>query len=302
MTLRQLRYFIGAVDLGSFTAVAAEMGVTQPAVAEQIRQLERDLGVDLFVRLGRGLRLTDAGAEFATHVRRVIAASEEAEASIADRRDLRGGRVTFGAFGAPSHYRFADLINEFASRFPAVQVRLRGRNSSITADEVRQGELEAAVVVLPVDDSGLDVRPIAKDEVLYVSADAKRTVRPVAAEDFVAVPIILYETQYRLDDPTRRQLAARAQEHGLKMEARIEVEHLETALQLVARGVGNTYVPHAVTKAASFPTSLSICSFAPPLYDTFALISRSGSRVSPATSEFVRLVERHMRFVTSDPL
>jgi DNA-binding transcriptional LysR family regulator len=101
------------------------MDVTQPAVAEQVRQLERDLGVQLFVRLGRGLRLTEAGAAFVVHARRVIAASDEALESVADMNSLRGGTITFGAFGAPAYYGFADALNEFASRYPNVQLRLR---------------------------------------------------------------------------------------------------------------------------------------------------------------------------------
>jgi DNA-binding transcriptional LysR family regulator len=299
VTLRQFRYFLGAVDLGSFTAVAAQMNVTQPAVAEQIRQLEKYLGVELFVRLGRGLRLTDAGAAFAVHARRVIAACDEAEESVADLRSLRSGTITFGAFGAPAHYRFADLINEFASTFPGVQLRVRGRNSSVTADEVRDGALEAALVVLPINDAGLDVRPIARDEVFFVSANPSKTRQPVSVEDFLGAPIILYETQYALEDPTRRQLTERAQALGLRIEGRIEVEHLETALQLVSRGLGNTYVPQAVTQSVAFPGNVTTCSFTPRMYDTFALITRRGARVSPPMNEFMQLVERHMRFVAS---
>lgn len=299
MTLRQLRYFLGAVDRGSFTAVAAQMNVTQPAVAEQIRHLERYLGVELFIRLGRGLRLTDAGAEFAVYARRVIAASDEAEESVAELRTLRRGTITFGAFGAPSHYRFADLINEFASRFPAVRLRLRGRNSSVIADEVRSGGLEAALVVLPINDTGLDVRPIARDEVFFVSADPTKTRQPMSVEEFVATSIVLYETQYAQEDPTRRQFADRAQSLGLRIEGRIEVEHPETALQLVARGLGSTYAPQAITRSAAFPGNLSTCSFTPRMYDTFALITKRGARVSPAMSELILLVERHMRAVAS---
>ncbi|MFB6784721.1 LysR family transcriptional regulator substrate-binding protein [Streptomyces sp. NPDC056352] len=229
----------------------------------------------------------------------MIAASNEAEECVADLRGLRSGTITFGAFGAPAHYRFVDLINEFVTRFPGIQLRMQGRNSSVTADEVRAGELEAALVVLPINDTGLDVRPIARDEVLFVSADPARTTRPVSVEDFVGTPIVLYETQYGDEDPTRRQLTERAQALGLRIEGRIEVEHLETTLQLVARGLGNSYVPQAVTKSASFPDNLTTCSFDPQMYDTFALISRRGSRVSQPVGAFMRLVERHMRFAAS---
>ncbi|WP_432990854.1 LysR family transcriptional regulator [Dactylosporangium sp. CA-233914] len=297
MTLRQLLYFLGAADLGSFTAVAARMQVTQPAVAEQIRQLERFLKVDLFVRLGRGIRLTQAGEEFLPHARRVVSAAEEAQRSVAGMRALLGGTVTFGAFGAPAHYHFAALIRDFATAHPAVRLRLRGRNSSEIADAVRAGALEAALVVLPVNDDGIDVEPIARDEVLIVSSDPDVTRRPLSIEELAKSPLVLYEAQYAEHDPTRRQLAERAQTAGIRLEFPFEVEHLDTALQLASASLATTYVPSAVTRSPVFPANLTTGSFDPPMYDVFAIITRRGTRVSPATGEFLRRVVRHMRGV-----
>ncbi|MFD5224219.1 LysR family transcriptional regulator [Microbacterium sp. NPDC058342] len=295
MTLRQLLYFLGAAELGSFTAVAARMLVTQPAVAEQIRQLERFLEIDLFVRLGRGIRLTPAGEEFLVHARRVIAAAEEAESSMAGMRKLLGGTVTFGSFGAPAHYGFAELVREFAVAHPAVRLRIKGRNSSEVADAVRAGDVEAALVVLPINDEGIDIEPIARDEVLYASADTELTRAPVSVPAFAAAPLVLYEAQYGDLDPTRRQFAERSQEEGIRLEPHFEVEHLETALRLASGGMANTYVPRAVTRSPGFPDNLHTCSFDPPIYDTFAIIKRRAVRLSPATHELVRLVVRHMR-------
>jgi DNA-binding transcriptional LysR family regulator len=294
LTLRQLLYFLGAAELGSFTAVAARMDVTQPAIAEQIRQLERHLQVDLFVRLGRGIRLTQAGEEFVVHARRVVAAAEEAERSVVEMRGLLGGTVTFGAFGAPAHYRFAELIRAFAAAHPAVRLRIKGRNSSETANAVRAGQIEAALVVLPIDDDGIDVEPVARDEVLFVSSDPAQIQVPKTLEEFATAPLVLYEVQYADYDPTRRQLAARAQASGTRLEAHFEVEHLDTALQLASTGLANTYVPRAVTRSAGFPDNLHTCSFEPRMYDTFAIITRRGTRVSPQMKEFLRLVTAHM--------
>lgn len=299
MTLRQLLYFLGAAELGSFTAVAARMMVTQPAVAEQIRQLERFLQVDLFVRLGRGIKLTPAGEEFLVHARRVVSAAEEAENSMAGMRQLLGGTVTFGSFGAPAHYGFAELVRDFAAEHPAVRLRLKGRNSSEVANAVRAGDVEAALVVLPVDDEGIDVEPIARDEVLYTSIDPERTAHPVSIAAVASTPFVLYEAQYGEHDPTRRQFAERAQAEGIRLEPHFEVEHLDTAVQLAAGGIADTYIPRAVTQSAVFPAALSTCSFEPPMYDTFAIITRRGVRISPATRELVRLVVRHMRTVAT---
>ena len=297
MTLRQLRYFLGAAELGSFTAVATQMQVTQPAVAEQIRQLERFLRVDLFVRLGRGLRLTDAGQEFLIHARRVIAAAEEAEDSVASMRTLLGGTITFGAFGAPAQYRFAQLIEKFAAAHPAVRLRLRGRNSSAVANDVRSGAIEAGLAVLPVDDEGLDVTPFARDEVVFVTTDHELARKPVGMREVTSAPFVLYEAQFAAVDPTRRQLAERAQAGGFRLEGQFEVEHLDTALQLASSGLANTYIPRAVAKSEHFPSQLAVCSFDPPMWDTFALLTRRGARLSPATAEFVMLVQRHMTSV-----
>jgi DNA-binding transcriptional LysR family regulator len=299
LTLRQLLYFLGAAELGSFTAVAVRMQVTQPAVAEQIRQLERFLEVDLFVRLGRGVRLTQAGEEFLTHARRVTAAAEDAQNSVVGMRKLLGGTVTFGSFGAPAHYGVAELVRDFAAAHPAVRLRLKGRNSSEVADAVRAGDVEAALVVLPVNDDGIDVEPIARDEVLYTSADPAQTRLPMTLAMIAATPMVLYEAQFAEHDPTRRQLAERAQSEGIRLEPQFEVEHLDTAVQLASGGVANTYVPRAVTRSPGFPGNLSTCSFEPPMYDTFAIITRRGSRISPATRELVRLVVRHMRSVAN---
>lgn len=299
MTLRQLLYFIGAAELGSFTAVASRMQVTQPAVAEQIRQLERFLEIDLFVRLGRGLRMTQAGEEFLIHARAVVAAAEEAQNSVAGMRQLLGGTVTFGSFGAPAHYGFAELIREFAEAHPAVRLRLKGRNSSEVAESVRAGEVEAALVVLPINDEGIDVLPIARDEVMFTSSDPAETRAPISLTQFAAQQIVLYEAHYAEHDPTRRQLSERAQAEGLRLEPHFEVEHIDAALQLASSGLAGTYVPQAVTRSAGYPRNLQTCSFSPPMYDTFAIITRRGSRVSPATQELIQLVVRHMRAVTS---
>jgi DNA-binding transcriptional LysR family regulator len=295
VTLTQLRYFVAAADLGSFTAAADSLHLTQPAVAEQIRRLESALGVDLFLRLGRGVRLTAAGAAFAEQARRVLAAAEEARAAATDVKELRAGTHAFGGFGAAAAYGLADVVARFAAEHPQVRLRIVGRNSSVTADAVRSGDVEAGLVVLPVDDDGLEVRPVARDEVLYASADRAHTAAPVAAGTLLDRRVILYEAQYAKQDPTRRQLAERAQALGARLEPRVEVELADTALALAAAGIGDTYVPRVIARSATFLAALTTVPFDPPLFDTFAIVGRRGSRLSPPMRQLTARVERHMR-------
>ena len=149
MTLSQLRYFLAAAELGSFTAAADALHLTQPAVAEQVRRLEGALGTDLFVRLGRGVRLTSAGEAFVEQARRVLTAADEARAAVADVKELRAGTHAFGGFGAAGAYGLADVLARFAADHPRIALRVLGANSSATADAVRAGEVEAGLVVLP---------------------------------------------------------------------------------------------------------------------------------------------------------
>jgi DNA-binding transcriptional LysR family regulator len=294
LSLQQLRCFCAALELGSFTAAADALRVTQPAVAEQVRKLEQALGADLFVRAGRGVVATEAGRAFATHAARSLRALEDAAGSVDELTALRGGTVALGIFGEPSAWRVDELAVSFLRRHPDVELRLAGRNSSATAERVRRGDLEAAVVVLPIDDDRLDVRPILRDEILYVSAHPERTRVPATIERLARTPLVFYDAESADEDPIRRQLAERAQALGLRLRPKVEVELKDIALRLVAAGVGDTYLPSAYTRAPYFAPTLSTASFSPPLYDTFAVISRVGSRLSPGVRELLRELEAHL--------
>jgi DNA-binding transcriptional LysR family regulator len=297
LSLQQIRCFCAAVELGSFTAAAAALRVSQPAVAEQIRKLEHALGADLFVRAGRGVVLTEAGRAFAEHAARSLRAVEDAAGSVGELTGLRGGTVALGIFGEPSAWRMDQLVAAFMRRHPDVSVRVVGRNTSAVVERIRRGELEAGVVLLPIDADKLDVRPIVRDEVVYVSADPERTRQPATIERLAATPLVFYDAESADDDPIRRQLAERAQAEGVRLQPKVEVELKDMALRLVAAGIGDTYLPSAYTRAPYYPAGLTTAPFRPALYDTFAIITRPGTRLSAGVRELLGDVESHMRAV-----
>jgi DNA-binding transcriptional LysR family regulator len=297
VSLQQIRCFCAALELGSFTAAAAALHVSQPAVAEQIRKLEQLLGADLFVRAGRGVVATEAGRAFAGPAARSLRAVEDATGSVGELTALRGGSIAVGIFAEPSAWRVDELVAAFLRRHPGVSLRLVGRNSSATAERVRRGDLEAGVVVLPIDDDQLDVRPFVRDEVLYVSASRERIGEPATIERIAATPLVFYDAESADDDPIRRQLAERAQALGVRLELKVEVELKDVALRLVAAGIGDTYLPSAYTRASYYPAGLHTAPFSPALYDTFAVVTRPGARLSPGVRAFIGALEAHMRAV-----
>jgi DNA-binding transcriptional LysR family regulator len=269
-------------------------------VAEQVRKLEQALGSELFTRAARGVVPTAAGRAFAEHATRSLRALEDAAATVGDFTALRSGSVALGMFSAPSPWRLEEVAAAFLRRYPDVTVRLVGRNSSTIAEQVRRGELEAGLVLLPIDDFKLDVRPIARDEVLYVSADPARTARPATIERLAAAPLVFYDAESSDADPIRRQLAERAQAEGLRLQPRVEVELLELALRLVAEGIGDTYLPSAFTHAPYYPPGLTTVAFEPAMYDTFAVITRPAARLSRGVRELLAEIETHMRAVAAE--
>jgi DNA-binding transcriptional LysR family regulator len=297
VTLQQLEYFLAAFDEGSFSAAAERLLMAQPSLSEQIRRLEAELGVALFARVGRGIRPTDAARALRPHAEAALAAVAEGRESVVEQRELRGGIATFGTFGTARWYPGTEIVAAFRKRHPKVRVRMLGQNSSEVAEAVRAGDLEAGLVALPIDDAGLDVRPIMQDEILYVSSDPARVKKPVTIRDLAAAPLILTDTSYGLEDPTRRQLFELAQREGFTLEPQIDVEDVETAIELAARDLGDVLVSRGILLSLGrrVPKKLGWVPFADPVYDTFAFINRRGARLSPAAREFMALAEERMQ-------
>ncbi len=294
MTFQQLTYFLSAVEHGSFSAAAESLHMAQPSLSEQIRRLEAELGVALFARAGRRLELTEAGRLFLPHAERTVDAARQAAESVREIREVTGGTVAFGTFGSAHHYLLGGLVQDFRARHPNVRVRVVGQNSAEVADAVREGRLEAGLVVLPIDDRGLDVRPAMQEELLYVTAEPRRAREPVTAETLAERPLILYDARWGADDPTRRLLRERAQRAGVTLEPDIEVEYMTAALDLAQRGLGDTLVPRSIITSRGLSRRLASVPFDPPLIETFAFITRRNAHLSPATRAFMDVAGRRV--------
>src|SRR3954452_11489159 len=294
MTLQQLEYFLAAADRRSFSAAAQDLHMAQPSLSDQIRRLEAELGSPLFVRARRGLTLTEAGGLLLPQAERTLAAAREAADSVREVRELAAGSASLRAFGNAPYYIPSDLVQDFRSRYPNVRVRLIGQNSSEVADAVRDGELEAALVVPPIDARGLDIEPAIHDELLYLSSAPERVREPMTIERLAEAPLILYDARFGGAPPPRRQLADRAQRAGVTLEPQIEVEYVEAALDLAARGLGDTIGTRQVALGRTFARRLHTTTFDPPVIDTFAFIPRRNAHLSPATRAFMTLAARRM--------
>lgn len=295
MTIAQLRAFLAACDLGSFTAAAQELEISQASMSELISRLEDELGLPLFIRGGRRLALTPAAHELLPHARETVSAFQNGINAVRSISALDGGVCTFGVLRNASYYDLSDLVERFHGRYPKVKVRMVGLNSALVAEAVASGELEAGLVVLPVSEPGLHIRPLLRDEVLYVSSTRPSTAGPATIEELTQKGLVLYDAYAGWRDSTRRQLLERARSQGLTIDPDIEVEHVETALRLVASGAANTIASRTVLESPSCPKGLTAVPFVDPLYDTLALIRRESTTLSPATQKIVEFAEESLR-------
>jgi DNA-binding transcriptional LysR family regulator len=295
LTLTQLQAFLAAVRGGSFTAAARELEFSQPAISDLVRRLEEELHAALFVRGPRRLTLTAAGHELLPHARQAVASGAAAADSVLALNRLEGGSASFGLLRNADYYHLSDLVIDFHALHPRVSIKLVGQNSAETINSVINGELESGLVVLNGQPKGLHTEPLVRDEVVHIAPGFADISAPLTIDEALERPLILYDASHGATDPTRGQIAARARAIGRDLDAKIEVERVETALGLVAAGHGETFACRAVTQSPQFPQNLSVHSYDPPVYDTIALVKRKEHALSPATRDFARLAARTLR-------
>lgn len=291
MTLAQLTAFLAALEHGSFTAAARHLDSTQASVSELVARLERELDVRLFVRGGRRLTPTDSALALREHAEQAVSAIGNGIQTMRSLHALEGGTCTFGVLRNAAYYDLSDLVQRFHRRHPHVKVRLVGINSALVAESIAAGEIEAGLVVLPIEETGLRITPLFRDDVLFASTRRSPQAGPVTIGEVAAAKLVLYDAYAGWSDPTRRQLLERARLEGLTLDPAIEVEHVETALSLVATGAAETIVSRTIAESPSFPPGIDVTPFAEPFVDTIALVQREGAYLSPATRRLAELAE-----------
>lgn len=295
-TLLQFEYFLAAVEHRSLSAAAEAHYIAQPSLSEQVRRLERHLGVTLFHRTNRELLLTEAGRTLVPHARHAVDTARLAVASVAPVRDLTGGTVTFGTFSSARHLIHTPLIERFRALHPGVGVKLVGTNSVRIAEEVRSGRIECAVVALPVDDRGLEIRTIDwKPETIFLSADPGRVQRPATIADLAVARLVMPETLWGDTDPTRLRLLLAAQQANLQISPELEVESPSSALELSRRGVADTISTYAVAHALGALEEIHWCRLEPAMFEDFGFIKRKNAELTPAAQVIMRIAEDLLR-------
>lgn len=229
--LRHLRYFLAVAEAAHFTRAAARLHVTQPTLSHQIRQLEGQLNVPLFDRIGRGVKLTAAGELLLPHARRILRELEEAQAALAELHGLKRGRITVGIMQTVNACVIPEIVARFGAAHPGIQVTC----SELAVDDIESGlesgRIDVGISFLPPTRAALEGQRLFTEELVVVvrAGHALSRRRSVRVRELAALPLVLLSPKY-----CTRQLIDRAfSEAEVRPEVRVEMNSIESILATV---------------------------------------------------------------------
>jgi len=240
-----LESFVAVADEASFSRAAERLFVTQPAISKRIAGLEEDLGVALFDRLGRQLRLTEAGTTLLISARRILADLNTSREAILSLGDHVAGRLRLATSHHIGIHRLPPVLKAFTQRHPEVELDLLFLDSEAAIDKVVTGDAELAIVTLPeTEQRSLSNTLIWKDPLVIVAAPDHPLVKPGRTK---RQPVsVLSEHPAILPSRntiTRRILFESLLPHRIDIRTALETNYLETIKMLVSVGIGWGVLP-----------------------------------------------------------
>jgi DNA-binding transcriptional LysR family regulator len=291
MELRHLIYFEAVARHQHVSRAAAELAVAQPAVSKQIHDLERELGgVALFERVGRNVRLTDAGVALLEHVRIILAQVEAARAEIRERVGLERGRVAIGAPPTVGIQMLPEALAEFNRRYPRLELVMREGGTQTMLGLLETGDVDLAVVTLPVARRGLRVATLFSEELVVVVPPA----HPLAGRGAVAFaelaeePFLLYPRGYGMRDKTLEA----CQQAGFTPRIVLDGGEMDMVLRLAETGLGIALMPRLALDGSRQLVALRVSD--QQLQRTMALVSREDRALAPAARALRDFLERDL--------
>jgi DNA-binding transcriptional LysR family regulator len=285
MDERRLRYFLAVVDEGTVTRAAERLHVAQPSLSQALRAFESELGVQLFHRVGRGLRLSTAGEALIGPSRQILRAIDEARHAITGVLELRTGTLEIAALATLAVDPMADMIGRFRARYPGVEVRvLEPESADQVSALVREGACELGAAHLPLPRGQLVAHPLGKQELQFVlPPDTPADERPLGARELARTPLVVSPPGTSTRMLLEQALAA------VSVTPRIAVQTAarEAIVPLVLAGAGAALLP-APLAAEARRRGATVRSARPAITRAVGLIHRRGP-LSPAAGAFLEL-------------
>lgn len=246
MELQQLRYFVAVAELRGFTKAAERCGVSQPSLSQQIQKLERELGEQLLDRFGRNIKLTEAGEAFYSRAVTVLDAVDEAKAAVRRNIDWQTTSISIGAIHTIAPYLLPEVVQRISLLFPQAQITVEERLTEQLFERLLAGELDVAIMALPIAEKRLHAEPLFTDELLAAMlATSPLASRPeLTLADLSAEPFVLLDEMHCLGQQTLRICI----DHDCAPVVSCRTAQLLTVQEMVALGLGVSLVPQLAAR------------------------------------------------------
>jgi LysR family transcriptional regulator, hydrogen peroxide-inducible genes activator len=200
MELDQLRYFLAIADLANFTRAAEELGISQSALSRSILKLEEELGQPVFERKTRSVTLTNVGTLLQARAQQVLTILEDTKAEITD--DGQSGRVRIGAIPTIAPYFVPEVLRRFSKEFPKATLVVQENTTDALLKSCKQGEMDLAILALPVPARYLEVEELFEEELLLVLPPGHPLVEKekIGLKDVEPYPFVLLDEAHCLSD------------------------------------------------------------------------------------------------------
>lgn len=285
--LRELRYFLQVAKAGSFSRAAESLYVAQSALSRQVKKLELELGVTLFIRHSRGIELTEAGAELRIRAEKVLGDVDDLGLNLGKAPTDTEGQISIGLPPVVGQMLGAQILAEFRKLWPRYSVQMRLAGSAGLYDWLETGQIAMALLHNSPPLDGLRLEPLLY-ELMHIVAPAG-TEQPdhYHISSLANLPLILQS--WPSND--RRLIENAAERHAIRLSPRIEIDSIQLARTSVAQGLGVTITTFSAVQDDVAAGSLCAVPIAnPPLKSTLSLATCDKLRPTVATAGLKRCV------------
>ncbi len=278
MDLKQLEYFRHVAELGSFTRAASFLSVVQPALSRQVRQLETELGQNLFERNGRGVVLTDAGTRLLEHARGILTQVGRARQELEDQRNGDSGHFTLGLPPTLGRSVTVALVKAFERRLPNAQLATVEGLSAYIVEWLNLGRIDCALVYNALGSPTLDLQPLLDEQLFLIAPLPARGARKARKS------VTLAElADYPLNIPSRPHAMRMSVESALagvdvKIKVAHEIECIPAIIDLVRQGHGYAVLPLNAVKSTPWSDEVLVKPILAPILRTSLSIATSAQR------------------------
>ncbi|MDZ4402677.1 LysR family transcriptional regulator [Prosthecobacter sp.] len=285
MELYQLGYFIEIARQRSFTRAAERLHMAQPALSQQMKNLEAELGTALFIRGRKEVQLTAAGKAFLPRAEALLTQAEAAKAIVSDVAQLRGGKLIIAAIPSVSACLLPEVIRSFSRLHDKVEVQLIEDSSERVAASVESGLADVGFLQLPASKAAFETRTIITEPFVLLVAKSHALAKPkeVLLKKLAAESFIFYKGRAR---DTALETCRKA---GFEPRIACESGELETVRALVAVGLGLAIVPQLA--AGNLPKTIQAITIREPkMQRQIAAVWQKDSVLSPAAQALLKLI------------